>query len=278
VTAVAHRGGADEAPENTMAAFESAVTLGYRYLETDVHTTREGVLVAFHDDRLDRVTNRTGAIAELTIDEVRAADGGYTFSRDGGRSFPCRGLGIQIPRLEEILDRWPQVRLNIDPKSDTCIDPLVALLDRLGAWERVCIGSFSDRRLAQVRARGHGRACTSMGSHAVARAWLAARFGTMPRLGADCIQVPLRRGPVRIVTRRFMTAAHRVGLPVHVWTIDEPAIIEQLLDLGVDGIMTNRPRVLQQVFRRRGLSLWDGELNSTPSRGPRGRSLPRRDG
>ncbi len=253
--ASAHRGGAGEAPENTLAAFEIAVTLGYRYLETDAHVTRDGVLVAFHDDRLDRVTDRTGAIAELGIIEVEAADAGYTFSPDGGSSFPFRGRDIRVPRLEEILVRWVDVRINIDPKSDPCVGPLVALLDRLGAWERVCIGSFSDRRLRQIRALGRGRACTSMGPHSVALSRLAATSGMMARLGADCVQVPMRRGPFPIVTERFLQAAHRAGLPVHVWTINDEATMEDLLDLGVDGIMSDRLRLLRDVFAHRGLPL-----------------------
>jgi glycerophosphoryl diester phosphodiesterase len=253
--AFAHRGGADEAPENTLAAFEIAVALGYRYLETDAYITRDGVLVAFHDARLDRVTDRVGAIAQLSIAEVGAADAGYAFSRDGGTTFPFRGREIGIPRLEEILLRWPDVRVNIDPKADGCVAPLAALLDRLDAWHRVCVGSFSDRRLHQMRRFGRGRACTSMSPREVGLARLAATAGVMPRLGADCIQVPPRRGPVPIVTRRFVAAAHRAGLPVHVWTINEEAAMNRLLDLGVDGIMSDRLRLLRDVFGRRGLQL-----------------------
>jgi glycerophosphoryl diester phosphodiesterase len=253
--ALAHRGGAGEAPENTLPAFEIAVRLGYEYLETDAHMTRDGVLVAFHDERLDRVTDRTGAIAELPIAEVEEADAGYTFSPDGGKSFPFRGRSIRVPRLERILVRWPEARINIDPKSDPCVEPLAALLDRLGAWERVCIGSFSDQRLRRIRRLGCGRACTSMGPHSLALARLAVTSGRMARLGADCLQVPLRRGPFPIVSRRFVKAAHRAGLPVHVWTINDQETMDELLDLGVDGIMSDRLRLLADVFARRGLPL-----------------------
>jgi len=253
--AIAHRGGAGEAPENTLDAFEIAVTLGYGYLETDAHLTRDGVLVAFHDERLDRVTDRKGAIAELGISEVEAADAGYAFSVDGGHSFPFRGRGIGVPRLEEVLERWPSVRINIDPKSDACVGPLAALLDRLDVWERVCVGSFSDRRLRRIRTLGRGRACTSMGPGAVALTRLSAIWGAMPRLGADCVQVPIREGPVRIVTKRFVEAAHRARLAVHVWTINDETTIDELLDLGVDGVMTDRIRILREVFIRRGLAL-----------------------
>ncbi len=263
--AFAHRGGAGEAPENTLAAFEIALSLGYRYLETDVHLTRDGVLVAFHDERLDRVTDRTGAIAELGIAEVEAADAGYAFSPDCGQTFPFRGRGIRVPRLEAILARWSDARVNIDPKSDVCVGPLGALLDRLGAWERVCIGSFSDRRLRRIRALGRGRACTSMGPQAVALARLTTASALMRRLGADCIQVPIRRGRIPIVTARFIAAAHRAGLPVHVWTINDETTISELLELGVDGIMSDRLRLLRDVLTHRGLGLTDGSAESGAS-------------
>ena len=230
--AFAHRGGAGDLPENTLAAFEIARALGYQYLETDAHLTRDGVLVAFHDDRLDRVTDRTGAIAELGVAEVEAADAGYAFSADGGRTFPFRGRGIRVPRLEELLVRRPDACVNIDPKSDACVGPLAALLDRLGAWGRVCVGSFSDHRLRRIRALGRGRACTSMGPRAVATTRVIAATGSLPRLGDDCIQVPIGRGPFRIVTERFVRAAHRAGLAVHVWTINHETTIDELLDLA----------------------------------------------
>lgn len=251
----AHRGGAEEAPENTLPAFEAAVALGYRYLETDAHLTADGILVAYHDPRLDRVTDRVGAIADLDIADVETADAGYAFSPDRGRSFPFRGCGVRVPRLEDLLLRWPESRVNIDPKSDRCVPPLVALLDRLDAWERVCVGTFSDRRLRRIRKLRASRVCTSMGPGAVTLARLGSAAGWMPRQGADCIQVPLRHGPIPIVTPRFIRAAHRAGLPVHVWTINDEITMHALLDLGVDGIMTDRPRLLRDVLAARGLAV-----------------------
>jgi glycerophosphoryl diester phosphodiesterase len=245
---IAHRGGAGEAPQNTLEAFREAVELGYLYLETDAHVTRDGVVVAFHDPCLDQITERRGAIADLSIEEVEAADAGYLFSADGGRSFPFRGRGVRIPRLEQLLRHWPEARFIVDPKTDACVDPLAAVFDKLDAWERVGIGSFSDRRLRRIRKLGRGRACTSMGPLAVGIARVAALFGRMPRLGADSVQVPLRVGPIPIVTAGFVRAAHRAGLPVHVWTIDDKATMHRLLDLGVDGIMTDRPRVLRDLL------------------------------
>jgi glycerophosphoryl diester phosphodiesterase len=255
--AIAHRGGAEEAPQNTLAAFGAAVALGYRYLETDAHVTRDGVVVAFHDPRLDNITDRTGAIAALSIAEVQAADAAYLFSPDNGHSFPFRGRGVRIPRLEALLLRWPRAHVNIDPKADACVEPLVAVIDRLGAWDRVGFGAFSDRRLRRLRALSHGRACTSMGPRAVAVARTAALCGRMPRLHADCIEVPLRRGPIPIVTARFVRAARRAGLPVHVWTVNDESLMHNLLDLGVDGIMTDRPSLLRDVLAARGLPISD---------------------
>jgi glycerophosphoryl diester phosphodiesterase len=145
--------------------------------------------------------------------------------------------------------------VNIDPKHDWCVEPLVALLDRLDAWDRVNIGSFSDRRLRRVRALSRGRGCTSMGPRAVAVARASSVSGRMPRQGADCIQVPIRVGRIRIVTRGFLRAAHTVGLPVHVWTVNDPVTMQELLELGVDGVMTDRPRALCNVLAARSVAL-----------------------
>ena len=254
----AHRGGAGEAPENTPAAFEAALALGYRYLETDAQVTRDGTVVAFHDDRLERVTDREGAIAELELGDVRAADAGYRFSLDGGRSHPHRGRGLRIPLFEELLTRWPQVRLNIDAKTDRSLLALVNLINRLGAWDRVCLGSLSRMRQRRIRALSRGRACCAMAPGALAIARLTALCGSMPRLGADCIQLSLGDGPTPIVTARLIGAAHRAGLTVHAWTVNEESVMHELLDLGVDGIMTDRPRLLQAVFAARGLDIGGG--------------------
>jgi glycerophosphoryl diester phosphodiesterase len=253
--AFAHRGGAGEAPENTLPAFEVAVGLGYRYLETDVHVSRDGVVVAFHDPKLERVTDCTGNIGQLSFAEIAAADAGYRFSRDGGRSFPFRGRGVRVPCLEELLLRWPDVRLNIDPKADACLPPLVQLVERLGAWDRVCFGSFSDRRLSHIRAAGGMRACTSMGPHAVGIARAASVLGVVPRQGADCVQIPVRSRSVPLATARFMCAAHRAGLPVHVWTVNDAETMDAVLDAGADGVMSDRLRVLSAVFAARGLDM-----------------------
>ena len=238
--AFAHRGGAGDWPENTLPAFEGAVALGFRYVETDVHVTSDGVLCAFHDERLDRVTDRTGLIRDQTWAEVSQA----------------RVDGLEpIPLLEDLLTTWPDLRINIDPKHDSAVDALAATLRRTDAIERVCIGSFSDARIARLRALLGADLCTSFGPKGIARL-RAGSFGIPTgELGAACLQVPPAHKHVPIVDERFLRTAHDRLLPVHVWTIDDPTEMHRLLDLGVDGIMTDRPSVLKDVLVSRGL--WD---------------------
>lgn len=235
--AFAHRGGAEEAPENSMAAFAAAVRLGYRYLETDVHATRDGALIAYHDSTLDRVTDRTGVVAQLPWAEVRHA-------RIDGRE--------PIPLLEDVLGTWPSVRLNIDPKSDAAADRLAEVLRRTGAIDRVCIGSFSDRRLSVLRRRLGEGLCTSMGPRAVARLRLRS-WGLPLGMGdAACVQVPVVWHGLPVIDRRLVATVHRCGLQVHAWTIDDEDTMRRLLDLGVDGLMTDRPSLLKRVLQERG--------------------------
>lgn len=221
-----------------MAAFGAAVALGYRYLETDVHATADGELVAFHDPSLDRVTDRAGAIADLPYQEVAKA-------RIAGRE--------PIPLLEDLLAAWPDVRFNIDVKVPGAIDPLVKVIGRTGALDRVCISSFSDTRLAKVRAALGPRLCTALGPRQIATVRFSSYVRPVrPRGGGVCAQVPVRVAPLPIVDRRFVEAAHRLGLQVHVWTIDDAAEMRRLLDLGVDGIMTDEIQTLRDVFTERG--------------------------
>lgn len=233
----AHRGGASEVPENTMPAFEHAVRLGYRYVETDVHVTADGVLLAFHDDVLDRVTDGSGRIDELPWSVVQHA-------KVDGRE--------PIPRFEDLLGAWPDLRVNVDPKHDGAVPALADTLRRAGAIDRVCVGAFSDRRLTRLRRLLGPRLCTSLGPAGVARL-RSASFGVPSgRLTAPCAQVPTRSGRVTLVDDRFVRTAHRRGMHVHVWTIDDSAEMGRLLDLGVDGIMTDRPAVLREVLEARG--------------------------
>ena len=239
--AFAHRGGEVDGLENSLPAFQDAVDLGYRYLETDVHATRDGVLVAFHDEHLDRVTDRRGPVAELDYDEVAKA-------RIGGRE--------PIPRFEELLASFPDVRWNIDVKADPALGPL---LHRLGGddelLERTCVGAFSDARLVAVRTVLGERVCTSAGPGEVRllrAVSLGGRLSRRVRIGADCVQIPPRHGRIPLVDRVLLGAAHGLGLPVHVWTINDEVEMRRLLDAGVDGLFTDATRTLRGVLRERG--------------------------
>ena len=235
--AFAHRGGASEWPENTMPAFEGAVDLGYRWIETDAHVTSDGICLAFHDEVLDRVTDRTGVVAELPYREVRQA-------RVDGRE--------PIPLMEDLLAAFADVRINIDPKHDAAVEPLAAAIERAGATDRVCIGSFSDRRIADLRDRLGARLCTSLGPKAIARLRAGSLGLPTGRPEGACVQVPTEIKGVPLVDHRFVERCHALALQVHVWTIDDPDEMHRLLDLGVDGIMTDRPAVLRDVLRSRG--------------------------
>ena len=235
----AHRGGAAEVGgENTLAAFGRAVAMGYRYLETDGRVTSDGVLLAFHDERLDRVTDLEGRLEDRPWAEVRQARVGPE--------------GEAISTMEALLDAFPDARFNIDPKMDAAVAPLAEALRRTNAWDRVNIAAFSDRRLLQIRRAAGRPVCTSMGPAAIGRLRLAGYGVPVGPFAAACVQVPLTWKDRTLVDARFVTAAARRGIPVHVWTIDEPAEIHRLLDLGAGGIMTDRPSVLKNVLEERG--------------------------
>lgn len=237
--AFAHRGGAADGDENTAAAFARAVALGYRYVETDVHATADGVPVVFHDPTLRRVTGEPGRIADLRWADLASV-------RVGGAAL--------VPRLDDVLNAWPQVRFNIDVKSDGGVAPTVAAVTRAGAGDRVLLASFSDARLTRLRALAGSTVATSLGMRGVARLRLASLHGRPVRLPPSVVaaQVPVSFGRVPVVDRRFLAYCRRIGLHVHVWTIDEPAQMHHLLDLGVDGIMTDHVSVLRDVYRSRG--------------------------
>jgi glycerophosphoryl diester phosphodiesterase len=244
VLAFAHRGGAYhpeiEGLENSLVAFRHAVELGYKYLETDVHATRDGGLFAFHDAALDRVTEHRGAVAELTSADVGRA-------LIGGRE--------QIPTMAALLEEFPGVRFNIDIKSDAAVRPLADLVNATGAHDRICVGSFSQRRLDSFRRLVDGRVATAAGPLEVALFRLlpvARLIDVLSRRRAVALQVPHRRKGVTILTRGLIKRAHAVGLHVHVWTIDEPQQMRELLDLGVDGLMTDRTDLLRDVLVDRG--------------------------
>lgn len=243
--AFAHRGGAltgaNVGLENSMIAFQTAVEMGYRYVETDVHATLDGQVVAFHDATLDRATSGTGPIAGHTDADLRSA------LIDGREP---------IPRLAEILSCWPDLRVNIDAKSAASARPLAAIIREQRAEDRVCVAAFSAVRIRELREMLGPRVATALSAPGagalrllpgIVLRWLGGSYD------AQAAQVPVRQGALKIVTPRFVSRAHDLGTHVHVWTIDAPDDMHRLLDIGVDGIMTDRIDVLRQVYRERGV-------------------------
>lgn len=249
VIAFAHRGGAYhpeiEGLENTIAAFRHASDLGFTYLETDVHATRDGVLLAFHDAVLDRVTDHKGAIASLVYAEVQAA-------LIGGRE--------QVPTLARLFDEFPGARFNIDLKSPGAVRPLADFIDSRGVQDRVLVGSFSRSQLNEFRRLTQGRVATSAHPLEVA-AYVLSPSGrladVLTRRRVQALQVPHKRGAVTVATGRLVRKAHRAGKHVHVWTIDDPEEMRLLIARGVDGLMTDRTDILRQVLVEHGQ--WRGQ-------------------
>lgn len=239
--AFAHRGGALEAEENTLEAFARAAALGFTHVETDVQATRDGAAVLFHDDTLERMTGAAGRLEALGAAEVAA--------------LRTRG-GARLPLLEELLGDFPRLFVNIEAKSDAAVHPIAAAIRRCNALERVCVGAFSARRTRALRALLGPELATSPAHAGVLRVWLAG-WG-LPLAAPDCaaLQVPERFRGIAVVTPRMIRAAHARGLQVHVWTVDAEADMVRLLDMGVDGLMTDRPSLLKSVLQRRGC--WGG--------------------
>jgi glycerophosphoryl diester phosphodiesterase len=246
--AFAHRGGAAHQPENSWAAFEHAVSLGYAYLETDARATADGTLLAFHDATLDRVTTIRGEVAKLPYETVARA----RLKGAGGA-----GGGVEpIPLIEDLLGAWPDLRFNIDVKHSGSVAPLAAALQRTRAYDRVCVTSFSGRRLRTALALIGRPVCVAVTPAAAVliRAG-AARYSGRPgaalaarlaRSGAHCAQVPQR-----IATPRFIRTAQELGMHVHVWTLNTREAMQHALDSGADGVMTDEVVLLRDVLTQR---------------------------
>jgi glycerophosphoryl diester phosphodiesterase len=236
--AFAHRGGSRTAGnvgiENSLAAFAHAYELGYRYLETDVRMSSDGVVYAIHDEVLDRLTGSLDPVSALSAE-----------------SLDLQRLDQREPfaRLEALYEAFPDARLNIDIKSDDAVEATCAIVTAKGAVDRTCLSSFSHARLTRIR-----EILPEVATSASTREVVCVKF--LPRLllrpKAVCLQVPANRGRLRVVTRRFVRRAHALGLQVHVWTVDDADQMHQLLDLGVDGIITDRTDVLKDVLISRG--------------------------
>jgi glycerophosphoryl diester phosphodiesterase len=250
-----HRGGAGLRPENTLEAFSHGLSFGADAIELDIQTTRDGEIIVLHDPTVDRTTNGTGQAAAYTLDELRRLDAGYRFSTDGGVSYPYRGQGFAIPTLRDVLDRFPQVRINVDLKetSPEREKRLWELIQEYEAEKRVLVASGDVHEgIIRFRRLCRGEVATSASPPEIRNFVLACLLHTssLLRPAYDALQVPdIYRG-IRVVSPRTIDIAHRMDLDMHVWTINDAPTMHLLLAWGVDGLMSDRPDILAGVLGR----------------------------
>jgi len=250
---VAHRGGAGLWPENTLYAFERAAALGVDVIETDLRATADGELVIFHDEHVERTTDGRGRLSALTLGELKRLDAAYSWSPDDGRTFPLRGRGITVPTLREVFATLPRMRFNIEPKQaePPLAAPLCRAIREHGMADRVLVGAFSGSTLGQFR-RECPEVATSASTGEVASfiAMQGAGLADSYSPPMQALQVPPRTGSLRLLTRDFVEAAHGRNLRVHAWTVNAEEEMRHLIDLGVDGIMTDYPDRLLKILGR----------------------------
>lgn len=255
---IAHRGGAGLRPENTLAAFSHAVEIGADVLEMDVQRTADGKIVCLHDRTVDRTTDGRGLAEALTLGELRKLDAGHNWSGDGGRTYPYRGKGIRVPMLEEVFTRFPTTRMNIEMKyaKPTMGQALCALIRRSGMEQRVLVASMNATAVNAFR-----QACPEVATSMSRREAYLFFYIQLVSLDAAytppvrALQIPDRLGDKVIATAGLVAAAHRRNLKVHVWTINDPDRMAELVGIGVNGIITDRPDWLLGVVRRTGATV-----------------------
>ncbi len=249
----AHRGGGGLYPENTLGAFEYSAKMGADVLELDVHATSDGALVVLHDGSVDRTTDGRGKISEITLETVKKLDAGYLFSTDGGKNYPFRGKGIRVPTLAKIFDALPEMTFNIEPKQaePSIIKPLCDLIRARKMADKVIVGSFRQGVIDEFRAECPEIA-TSASPSEVAKFLALSKTGLSESYSPpmQALQIPENLGSLSVVTKDFVENAHRKNLKVHVWTINEPNAMQRLIDVGVDGIMTDYPDRLLDLLGR----------------------------
>lgn len=245
----AHRGSRVLWPENTAEAFQGAIDLGYKYIETDVRITRDGVVVAFHDATLERTTNGTGAVSAWDFEDLQRLDAAWWFDEENG--YPLRGTGVKVRPLAEVFATWPDAFFNIDLKGPGLEWAVADVIKRHGRASSTLIGSFVDHRIAKFRRITRGSVATSAGPATVLAMVAASRLGRTIRRPVQAFQLPFdyRSVPVDF---KLIDAIHDAGAQLHTWTVNQAADMHRLLDLGVDGIVSDRPDILNEVLRERG--------------------------
>lgn len=253
---IGHRGAAGERPENTLPSFARALELGAAILESDVHPTRDGEIVMFHDDTLERTTDGAGPVSARSLAELSRLDAGHRFSGDGGRTFPFRGQGVRIPTLAEAFQAFPGARFNLELKEGApgFVDAVLDLLERTRRIETTLLAAEKDAIMAEIRTRSAARGlpvATSASTGDALRFVRAAVDGAPPDPGPLALQVPAGFGGRPLVTEAFVRHAHAHGIEVHVWTINDPGEMARLLELGVDGLVTDFPGRMVELLSAR---------------------------
>ncbi len=261
---IAHRGGRRIRPEHTLLAYEQALIDGSDILELDLHATSDGVIVVMHDDTINRTTDGEGAIKEMTFDELRTYDAGYDFTPDGGETYPYRGTGLVVPTLVEVLDEFPGVPFVIEIKQGepSIVDDFVAIVRDYDVVSQLNGAAFDVNVLTELRAAAPEMK-TSFGETEVVEFYALSlnENGIDPEYvpPAEFLQVPPRRGELDVLHDRFIPTAHELGLKVHVWTINDPEEMRQLIEMGVDGIMTDLPPTLTEIIEETGTGIPSSE-------------------
>jgi glycerophosphoryl diester phosphodiesterase len=243
---LAHRGSRVLWPENTIAAFQGAKDRGCLYIETDLHVSKDGVVVVFHDHRLERVTNGKGPIAKWLWEDLRRLDAAYFFKPE--EDYPLRGKGIGIPSLEEVIKTFPRMHFNVDLKQPGSEAAVAGFIDTHNIHDRLLIASFSDRRIRRCSNHLNRPTATSVGRWEFLRLWTSSRRGKPLKTTAAVLQMPVRHGGITWLDRKLIQAAHAQGIQVHVWTVNDAQEMRRLLSLDVDGIITDRIDLLNEVL------------------------------
>lgn len=252
---LAHRGASARAPENTLEAFRLAMEGGAGGLELDLHVTRDGEVVVIHDATVDRTTDGSGPVADMSLEELRRLDAGYRFSPNEGQTFPYRGRGVRIPTLAEVYEEFPGVLVNADIKEARpgAEETVFRAILRAAAEERTLIASTDHAVIRRFRRVSGGRIPTAASRPEIAAFYASSRLRleALMRPVYDALQVPVEHRGIRLVTPRFVAAAHSRGARVDVWTINDAVEMRRLLDLGVDAVMTDRPEALADLLDER---------------------------
>ena len=248
---IAHRGGAGIAPENTLAAFRRSYELGVDVLELDVRFTADGELVVIHDSTVGRTTNGTGKIAELTLDELAKLDAGFNWTSDGGKTFPFRGKGVSVPTLRQVFKAFPDTKINLETKvaEPSPVKPVCDLIQEFGRADKTVVAAFSDAVLEGFRANCKGVATSASPSEST-------NFLAMYKIGLSenysakmqALQLPTYITGLKVVTKEFVEAARERNLQLHFWTVNKKEEMKKLIEIGADGIMTDRPDELLKLI------------------------------